>query len=341
MLDDALDTLGYLFQAYGDSAFRIAEASDEAEFAQLCSELVRHVEQGVEVPPLDIANQPPGHRDWGSLRRFFVDRRKQEKTYVDATVAEYRSAVEDLLAGLRDICAQGEATEETVATSLEAIRRIVEGGDVVSIKAALADTMSTINEAFAKQKQQYEQQISSLQSSMSGLREDLVAAHEEMKQDPLTKLYNRRAFDTSLERYLNVHYMLNQPVSLILIDIDHFKTINDTLGHSAGDDVLCTVSNLMSRAFVRKNDLICRYGGDEFAIILPDTAPEQAQRSIERFLHSVREVRRDEWPESVHVSCSAGCTGMAEGDSVASVVERADCALYAAKQKGRDQLEIA
>lgn len=338
--DDAFDTLGYLFQAFGRDGFRIDVDPDGDTFPEQCSGVARHIENGAAVLDLDIADAAGGARNWGAIRRFFADRRRDERSFVERTLGDYRTAVEDLVVGLADLCQHTDLTEERVSGSLAAMSHIVESGKLPEIKAALAEAILSINAAFREQKESYEKQIESLQSGMSGLREDLMAAHEEMKLDPLTELYNRRAFDTAIERFINVHYVVNQPVSLVMIDVDNFKTINDTLGHAAGDDLLKAVSDLMTRAFIRKNDLICRYGGDEFAVILPETPVDKSSVSIERFLDSVRALTLPDWPEELVVSCSAGCAGITAGDTVETLVERADAALYAAKQSGRNCLRI-
>ena len=340
LLDDALDTLGYVFHAYGKDSFPIDTDFDPTAFPAQCEGVIRHIENGAAAEDVGLRQGESGERDWAAVRRFFADRRRDESTFVKSTMGDYRGAVEQLVTGLRHICEQGDATEETVAQSLESIQAIVEAGVLPDIKNALVDTISTVNGAFEKQRKQYEEEIASLQSRMSGLKDDLVAAHEEMKQDPLTGIFNRRAFDTSIDRHVNVHYVLDQPFSLALVDIDKFKSINDTVGHAGGDEVLRKIANLMLRAFVRKNDLICRIGGDEFAIILPDTPAEKARVSIDRFLASVRSVQMEDWPEDLPISCSAGCAEIAEGDTVESLMERADAALYEAKADGRNCLKI-
>ena len=263
-----------------------------------------------------------------------------EKTFVTHRMKDYQGVVEDLIVGLRQVCQQGDNTAQTVKLNLQSVEEVVEGGKLPEIKRALADAINNVGEVFLRQRLEYEKQIHGLQERMSGLQQDLVAAHEELKLDPLTNIFNRRAFDTSIARFMKIHFMLKQQISLVMIDVDNFKSINDVCGHATGDAVLKAVAGVLSRAFVRKNDLITRFGGDEFAVILPDTSIEQSKVSIERFLSGARTVQIAELPESISISCSAGCTEIADGDTVESLIARADEALYAAKKAGRNCLKI-
>ena len=338
LADEALDTLGCVFQTFGNQSFPLDTDNDPDEFRNLCADVVRHIENGSPVPNLAIEPAVGGQRSWGPVRRFYVERRQSEKDFVTHRMKDYRGVVEDLVLGLREICAQGNSTEETITMSLKSVEDVVAGGELPDIKRALADTISTVGEAFVRQRREYEQQIEGLQDRMSGLRQDLVAAHEEMKLDPLTDIYNRRAFDTSIERCLNVHFMLKQPISMVMIDVDNFKSINDSYGHAKGDEVLRTIAECLSRAFIRKNDLITRFGGDEFAVILPDTSLKKSKVSINRFLQSVRVAEIADFPDEVRISCSAGCTEIVDGDTFETLIGRADEALYEAKQAGRNCL---
>jgi len=122
----------------------------------------------------------------------------------------------------------------------------------------------------------------------------------------------------------------------VMIDLDDFKSVNDSYGHSAGDEVLRAVGESLARAFIRKSDLVARYGGDEFAVILNDTAAENSVKLIERFLTSVRDICVPYAPADTRISCSAGYTEIHERDTVESLVKRADKALYQAKADGRN-----
>lgn len=304
-------------------------------------EAARHIENGSAAPLLEIEQADDGTRNWGQVRRFFIDRRRQEKTFVSDRMQNYHGIVGDLVYGLRQICEQGDATKQVVIKSLGSIEDAVDGGHLPEISRVLTDMIRNVSALFTRQKREYEQQIQTLNERMTGLRDDLVAAHEEMKLDALTSIYNRGAFDASITRCLNMHFLLNQPISLVMIDVDNFKNINDSGGHTIGDEVLVSVAACLSRAFVRKNDLVARYGGDEFAVLLPDTSADKAQVSIDRFLVSMPTIQIDDLPDDITISCSAGCTEIIDADTVESFVARADKALYDAKQAGRNCLRFS
>lgn len=337
LTEGALDTLSTVIRVMGDEAFQLEKDIDPMIFPEMCREFSCHVENGAAVPSFDIPASVDGSREWAHLRRFFADRRKAEREFVTGRMQDYRGVVEDLVAGLRTIGERDQVTETDVRACLDAIQDAVGTGVLTEIKAALSQTVKKVNETFVEQKRQYEMQLAELNNRMSNLRQDLVAAREEMKRDPLTDAYNRGAFDTAIAQSLNMHFILNQPVTLILIDLDHFKDINDTFGHAAGDEVLRAVSECLERSFIRKSDLVARYGGDEFAVILNDTSAANAGQVVERFLKQVDDVRVPYAPADTRISCSAGYTEIHEDDTVESLIQRADRGLYKAKHAGRNR----
>jgi len=335
--DGALDTLGSVIRVMGDESFALDKDIDPAVFPAMCSEFARHVENGAPVPSFDIPQSADGSREWGRVRRFFADRRHAEKSFVTERLQDYRGVVDDLVTGLRDIGHRDQTTESSVLASLGSIEEAVASGMLPRIKSALTQTVSQINETFAEQKKEYETQLHELNERMSSLRQDLVAAREEMKRDALTDAFNRGAFDAAIVQSLNVHFILQQPVTLLMVDIDNFKYVNDTFGHTAGDEVLRAVSDCLARSFIRKSDFVARYGGDEFAVILTDTPAKFCGKLMQRFLEHVREISVPSAPGETLVACSAGYTEIADDDTVEQLVKRADKALYQAKAEGRDR----
>ena len=168
-------------------------------------------------------------------------------------------------------------------------------------------------------------------------------AHQ-TRHDPLTGLGNRRAFEKHLKMELERAFRSGSTLSLAILDLDNFKTINDTRGHPCGDQVLKAVSGALL-GHKRMYDLAARIGGEEFALVLPGSGLVQAESSLERLLEQIRErnVVCDGQADPVRVTCSAGlaCTKGRIQLSVERFMDLADKALYEAKARGKDQIAKA
>lgn len=166
--------------------------------------------------------------------------------------------------------------------------------------------------------------------------------HEQAIRDPLTGLFNRQYLDETLEREIRRSQRIRAPLAVVMLDIDHFKTFNDTYGHAAGDEVLKTLGKVL-RDTVRASDVACRYGGEEFVVVLLDADLAAAIPSVERICSEIRRRRcvyRGQTLPAIKVSA-----GIAQypvhGTSVEALLSTADEAMYAAKNAGRDRIEIA
>jgi diguanylate cyclase (GGDEF)-like protein len=153
-------------------------------------------------------------------------------------------------------------------------------------------------------------------------------------RDALTGLHNRRYFDMFLEQYGQVANRYAETYSIIFIDIDHFKSINDTWGHDTGDVVLEKMGELLSE-IPRGGDLICRYGGEEFVMYLPETTPANAAVFAERLRSRVADLKMD--TDNLSITVSIGVSGVVKQVSkIIEVIKKADEALYKAKKAGRN-----
>jgi len=160
-------------------------------------------------------------------------------------------------------------------------------------------------------------------------------------RDPLTNLENRRAFDIHIRDEVVRALRQKYPLFLAMIDIDRFKEFNDTLGHPAGDQLLQEVADIMSTCVRRKVDLVFRYGGDEFAIILPQIDWAQAEAIGNRLLRCFGTRPRDNRDQtglSIGIARFIRHEGYSLDADIEDCIERADQALYAAKHAGRDRL---
>jgi diguanylate cyclase (GGDEF)-like protein/PAS domain S-box-containing protein len=171
------------------------------------------------------------------------------------------------------------------------------------------------------------------------LREKL---REEAIHDPLTGLCNRRYLEENLARELHRARRRNSPLCVAMLDLDQFKHLNDTFGHDAGDSLLRQLGQML-REKLRKSDISCRYGGDEFVLVLPDSSLADAQRRVEQIRVLVKELQiRHGGPQLETITVSAGVAGAPEHDSTPpELIHAADNAMYAAKQAGGNRVVVS
>jgi len=164
---------------------------------------------------------------------------------------------------------------------------------------------------------------------------------EEFKRDGLSGLFNRRFFDENLARELQRAERLSHSLNLVLIDIDHFKSINDTYGHQSGDAAIIALADSMKKSF-RSADIPCRYGGEEFAIIMPDSSLEAAFRATQRLQTDYTATCAERGlPMAREITFTAGISNYpTDGDTVSELIGRADQRLYKGKDHGRNQVMI-
>lgn len=168
------------------------------------------------------------------------------------------------------------------------------------------------------------------------LNESLQQVEHLAVTDILTETYNRRKFD---EVVTSGHQLGNHeqaPFSLIMLDIDHFKKVNDRYGHAVGDKVLRHLSRVI-RGLIRQGDLLIRWGGEEFLLLLPTTRLPEAGPFAERIR---REVEKEQFPDAGSITISLGVAQLRQGDSTDALLKRVDTALYRAKQEGRNRVVL-
>lgn len=166
------------------------------------------------------------------------------------------------------------------------------------------------------------------------------AATQSALRDPLTGAGNRIAMEQTLQREIDMSRRHQQPLSVLMLDIDHFKRVNDSHGHSAGDDVLKAIAATI-KAQLRNVDMVFRYGGEEFLVLLSNTSREAAAMVGERLRYATQAAEYYADGQLIELTVSLGCSTLLPGESADSLLRRADSALYVAKREGRNRLAMA
>jgi diguanylate cyclase len=185
-----------------------------------------------------------------------------------------------------------------------------------------------------------EGRLAASRQEIEQLQESLQAVRTESLTDPLTTLSNRKFFDAELAKAIAEAKDTNEPLSLLMSDIDHFKKFNDTYGHITGDQVLRLVA-LSVKQNVKGQDIAARYGGEEFVIALPNTSLKSAitvADHVRRAVMTKELVKRSSGERLGRVTISIGAAVLHPNDTAASLIERADNCLYAAKRNGRNRV---
>lgn len=329
-LDTAVETIAEMLRAFGASSLSQEVA---ASCAAACEQWAQHI--------LVFAN-PPGSnertkdRQWRSLRRAFTKLRKDEVTAANQSATTMRDAMWAFIRAFSRVLAVDGTTDAQLTSQLSRLRAAVAAPEPDELRREVMSAVEAIEAAVQEKQTRLISESSEIAARVQSLSDQLEVAKREGATDPLTKVANRKAFDEQIER---VHELaaLGSSATLLMVDLDFFKQVNDQLGHQAGDKVLRAVADTLVRTCRRRRDFVARYGGEEFAIVLPETSLEEGKALAERACVAVRDLKIIDKTLSV----SIGIAAVRRGESREDWIARADKALYGAKSAGRDRAIIS
>jgi diguanylate cyclase (GGDEF)-like protein len=279
-------------------------------------------------------------RDWPALRRFVSQHRRRERDHVVGGFADMRQVIWAFVHSLGKAVPEESGEEERTRQQLARLRVAAAQDAVEPLKREALATVALIDEVSERRRKRNMSRTQELSEQVRSLGARLEVAERENVTDPLTGLANRRAFDQELTRMANMAAVFGEQCCLLLVDADHFKDVNDRYGHRAGDAVLKTLADVLVRTFPRKSDMVARFGGEEFAIILRDANETDALRLGERLLGSIRNMVVHHEGEDIRITASVGLAH-AVAARPAEWLEAADRALYEAKREGRNRCAVA
>jgi diguanylate cyclase (GGDEF)-like protein len=335
-MDRALDTVAALLRRYGEHAFDVGDrqaADIRSDFDEWAKRLL-HGGDG-------DGDKGAPRRDFGGARRFFDDHRRSESKFVQTSLSTLRSAIDTFARCVRTTVVDDRTADAAARGQLAVLETALTSNDINRIKTSASALASVVSSSIEARQERHRAQLEALAEQLRSIRGELLQARERATMDALTRLYNRAAFDEHVTRIADLGLLLGTPPSLLMIDVDHFKRLNDTHGHPAGDEALRRVSDCLLRTFLRKEDFVARYGGEEFAVVLMDASPTDVKALAERTRKAVRAMVFDHHGHNLSVTVSVGVASLVPGETSTRWIERADRALYTAKSEGRDRVEVS
>jgi diguanylate cyclase (GGDEF)-like protein len=343
--DRALDTLRAVLRIFGEYAFDTERAS-AADVKEQCSELIRRVVLGdnrgrIQTGDGELEGRTTNRRDWGSVHRYLNEQRRHEQEFVNTSFTNLRQALREFAQCVTAAVSEDRASDRLVEIHLNKLMNAASGSDTEAIRREAVLTTEVVRSAISRRRDRETEQLVQLGKQVKLLRQELEQARAQATLDPLTQLYNRAAFDDEIDKVARLGLLLGSEPCLIMVDVDHFKQINDRYGHPSGDAVLKAVADNLVRHFLRKEDFVTRFGGEEFAIVVRDSTLDKVAARAERAREVLAQASIKTPAGPVKVKQSAGVAALVPGESAASWIERADKALYAAKNAGRNRVELA
>lgn len=286
----------------------------------------------------------PGTTDFEKLlfriRQFFTGYRIDEYTYVQKTFEDFKNIIWDFADQLSEDAKDAQMEDEEIKKNLLHLREAVEANSIEDLRSKAREFIDNYVSYQFKRDKQREKTIQKVEKSLTHVRKKLVEVNHNMRVDHLTQAFNRMSFDEQIKKHHHLFELSKTPCSLLALDIDFFKKINDSYGHDIGDYVLKECVKLLKEMCSAEGQFVARVGGEEFMVILPDCREADAVKKAEEILNRIRKEVFVHEKLEIRFTVSIGVAEVAHGESLTKWVKRADEALYHSKQYGRNRYSI-
>ncbi|WP_309670514.1 GGDEF domain-containing protein [Gemmatimonas sp.] len=330
-----LDAFGQVLSAYAQGSFDLPDVSS-SEAGEELERWRRHTVLGVPLSAGESRGSlSAAERDYRGAARALTDHRRREKRYVESALSDLRDALWACVERVHTVAQADLHADEATSVQITRVQTAIHGLETHAVKDEVLQAISAITDISRTRRDTQQVAYGMLAERIDQLGSQLEEAKRESETDPLTGLGNRKRFERAAQRAVQMHTLNRAPVSLVLVDLDHLKQINDGYGHSAGDATLQTTADTLTRVFLGDSDVICRIGGDEFVVILTNTNANVAGRLAERLVQKIAETGPPFAADAPALSASVGYASYHGGEGVEAWMGRADAALYRAKREGK------
>jgi diguanylate cyclase (GGDEF)-like protein len=275
------------------------------------------------------------------FRQFFSAYRIDETTYFQKTFEDFRTIIWDFVDQLAEDVSAEQKDDSDIRTSLDQLKEAVESNSIDVLKAQSRKFIDHYVENQFKKEKRRSGRMKSIRKNLSKVKKQLDEASTAANTDGLTGINNRKAFDQVVSEQARLAAASGDALSLVMLDIDHFKKINDTYGHAVGDFVIKELAKACKKQFSGENDFVARIGGEEFAVVLPGCHVDVAMRKANELLRNVAKEIYLIDEHQIRFTISLGVAQLGYGEDAAAWMKRADLALYNSKNTGRNRASAA
>lgn len=275
------------------------------------------------------------------LRQFFVGYKTAEHAFLRKSFEDFKGIVWNFVEQMTEDVENEKAADKVLESSLKDLKDAVEADSMALLRTKSRQFIDVYMTAQARKEERRTKRVRGIKKNLDVVKKQLVEADKAIRLDHLTGAFNRKSFDDHMKEQAQMFAFSGAPVSILSLDIDFFKKINDSYGHDIGDFILKECVKLLQSTFNKETDFVARVGGEEFVIVLSGHALEHA---VKRADDVMARIRKEVFVESSHefrFTVSMGIAQLLEGETVDQMMKRADQALYESKNGGRNRYTLA
>lgn len=275
------------------------------------------------------------------LRQFFNSHRIDETTYFLQAFEDFKTIIWGFADQLKEEVKDQRSNDQYIDAHFKELRDAVESNSIEKLRTKSKEFISKYVEVQNKKENGKQKRLNSIKRNLNQFKKKLSEAQHTMNHDFLTGAYNRRFFEEQVKTFGAVAEIGESKSVMMILDIDHFKKINDSYGHDIGDFVLRECVGTIKKLFTRENDVVARLGGEEFAVFLPDYTMDSAMKKAEEVLDTIRKQVFVHGEHQIRFTVSLGLSEWRSSDHFETIYKRCDQALYEAKTSGRNKIVVA
>lgn len=287
------------------------------------------------------ANEVDAEKVLFRLRQFFGTYRIEEYSYVQKTMDDFRGIIWDFVDQLAEDFGDEKKEDRNLKSNLEHLKEAVEANSIDSLKSQAREFINNYVDYQSKKDSRRSKRMDSIKKNLDVVKKQLTDVSSSANLDHLTQAFNRKAFDEQIKKTKSLAELSKKPVTMVVLDIDHFKKVNDTYGHPIGDFVLQECVKMLKRLYPRENEFVARIGGEEFAVLMSETTLAEAAKRSELALQQVRAEAFVQDGHTIRFTISMGLAQLSPNETSENWLKRADAALYESKQTGRNKLTLS